>query len=254
MIKFREKSYTDWSDVVKGGAIGSSLAVGFNRLANSRSIKINGQNIGEKFSGSLSNAGNSTSNFFKRFGSIGEKLAKYNRSIWNKLGKFSRYIIENPAQAALGGALVGASLVLAYWLIKSAYNKADEATTSNDNDVLAEVCRNLIKAGFKINKDFTTNPAEADNLRTKVCIVISKAEGHISINVNSISDPKLDQISKSLIKNLPSGSKYSTRESDRNNDLMITLVDSNNNDAGYIASVAERFIRAKYPVFIVELN
>ena len=49
-------------------------------------------------------------------------------------------------------------------------------------------------------------------------------------------------------------STVSEKVSDRYNELNITTMTSNNGDAIWVATVAEKFIKAGYPVYLVEVG
>lgn len=277
MIKFREKSYSGLSDTVKGAGIGAGIGVGLNKIGNSILTKVVSKTPRMTDKGKLifDDKGNQVFNKVIEPASdrIADKLSKVsnkiesgleyigldslkgaNKKFWESLTKLGKWILDNPSKAAFAGALIGASLALGYYLIKRTYNKANQSlATANGSGMLDKVIKELEKSGFKRGVDFTTDPAKADYLKTKVCLVISTSKDEINLMINSISDPKLDKESDRIIKNLPSKTRFYKKESDRNNELTLSTIPSNM-DHSYIASVAERFIRRRYPVFLIEVN
>lgn len=151
------------------------------------------------------------------------------------------------------GAALGA-LAGALWTgIDYAVDKRNVRTTVN-NRLLKSVVDALKKAGLKEGPDFTRDPKESSRMKTKVCIAISKVDGDLKILINQISDPKLKDLTKDLIKNIPNVSAVTERTSDRFNDITITSVSDSSADAGLVTGIAERFIRSGYPVYLVEIG
>lgn len=279
MIRFREKEYSNIrTETARGAGLGAAIAVGVNKLMKSaipdvvkrtpakkdgKFIYDNGKQVfntevlkegTEIFKEGMEKAAPKVEAFLSKFGEVGKWLKGANRSFWDNLTKLGAWIMSNPSKAAIAGAAIGASLAAGYYLIKAAYNKADQKLANTSGRMLDKVCKVLEKMGYKRNQDFTTDPVQADYLRTKVCIVVSSTKDELNITVNSINDPKLEPVARQIIKNLPSGSKFYQRQSDKSNELTLAVTGSNNGDHTYIATVVERFIKKKYPVFIIEIN
>lgn len=285
MIKFRESQFSALSNAIKGAGIGATLGVGLNKIGNAilptiqktaRTVEKVGKG-GEKYISPVFNdKGEQIVDKFvtKSSGeSLGEKLmlAKdkvnsgldfikldslkgVNNKFWNNLNKLGKWILDNPSKAAFSGALIGASLAIGYYLIKKSYSKVSNVRSSyNGSGILGDVVDDLEKTGFKNGIDFTTDPVKADYLKTKVCLIVSSSRDEANLVINSISDPKLDSESNRIIKNLPSNTRFYKKESDKNNELTLSTIPSNM-DHSYISSIAERFIRRKYPVFLIEIN
>lgn len=269
MIRFQEKQYGIGVDTARGAGIGAALAVGANKIMNTaikpdwvtrKVIKVtrNGHLKGRKSIPPMEviaeGLKEKSATFLSKFGKVGEWLKGGNKSFWDNLGKLGAWIMSNPGKAAIAGAAIGASIAAGYYLIKAAYNKVDQKLTGFRGKMIDRVVDYLITMGYKRDTDFTTNPAQADYLKTKVCIVVSSTKDVVNITVNSINDPKLEPVARQIIKNLPSGSQFYQRESDKSNELTLAVTHSNNGDHVYIASIVERFIKKKYPVFIIEIN
>lgn len=252
MIRFREKTYGVAADTAKAGITGASIGIGLNKIGNA---VLGGKDKSVGYlTEAMSSASNTIESILSKSGSIGEYLKGVNKSFWDRLSKIGKWILTNPAKAGLIGAAVGASLAVGYYLIKKSYNKADQMLVGFRGKMLDLVTDTLRSMGYERDKDFTTDPAQADYLKTKVCIVVSSSKDELSLTINSISDPKLDSISKQIIKNLPSGTKFYKKESDKSNELSLALIPTSNGDYAYIATIAERFIKRKYPVFLLEIN
>lgn len=276
MIKFREKQYNATSDAVSGASVGAGVGWALSKTLGglfkdkvkkvaTETFKRDGKEItkdiyetvktGDQYlKESLGHASSNIENFLLKFGTIGEYLKGTNKAFWNKLAKVGMWIKRNPTEASIIGALVGASLAIGYYLIKKSYNKVDQRLVGFRGKMLDLVTDTLRSMGYERDKDFTTDPAQADYLKTKVCIVVSSSKDELSLTINSMSDPRLDSISKQIIKNLPSGTKFYKKESDKSNELSLALIPTSNGDYAYIATIAERFIKRKYPVFLLEIN
>lgn len=249
MIVFREKKYNAKSEAMAGATLGSSIGYGVGSILRA------GYNDPDKLKTVINNGSTAVGKFLSKFGptSISKYLKGANKSFWSRLESIGLWMRNNPIEASITGALVGASLAVCFYIIKKSYNKVDRMASNIVPDLLDRIVSNLKKSGYKFNKDYTTDPAQADYMKTKVCMVISQSSSELCININSVDDPKLNTISKSIIKNLPGTAKYSKRESDKNNELTLTLI-STGNDAAYITNIVEMFIKRKYPVFLLELN
>ena len=123
-----------------------------------------------------------------------------------------------------------------------------------DKRLMNKVVDDLKKAGFKEGYDFTRDPKKANELRTKVCLVVSKHSGDLRILINSVSDPKLSDLVDKTVKNIPNLSAITKKASDKFNDITITTISDSSADVGLVAGLAERFIRSKYPVYLIEVG
>ena len=170
---------------------------------------------------------------------------------------FRRGSKDEVNDAAIKGALYGAALgALAgvLWTgIDYLSNKGNIRNTVN-NRLFSSVVESLKKAGLKEGKDFTRDSKEASRMRTKVCIAVSKVDGDLKVLINQVSDPKLKDITKDLIKNIPNVAAVTERTSDRYNDISITSISDSSADAGLVTGIAERFIHSGYPVYLVEIG
>ena len=154
---------------------------------------------------------------------------------------------------SLGGAAIGATLGAIVGAIMDISGAVDRKTTVNAR-LMKDVLGNLRKSGYKEGKDFTRDPRTANLMKTAVCLVISKSADTLRLLVNTINDKKLKSLSEGIVKNLPAMSTVTEKASDRFNELNITTMTSNNGDATWVSSVAERFITAGYPVYLVEVG
>ena len=155
--------------------------------------------------------------------------------------------------AMLSGLIAGAALGALAGVIDKQRTRFNRKTTV-DSRLMDTIVENLRKDNFKEGKDFTRDPKIANQLKTKVCICISKVSGDLRILINMVSDPKLQGLAKDLVKNIPNKSAVNERTSDKFNDITITTISDSSMDAGLVTGVAERFIHSGYPIQLVEVG
>ena len=158
---------------------------------------------------------------------------------------------------ALGTVLIGAGLGALVGAICSgadSISKKSNIRSTVNNRLMNKVVDALKSAGLKEGSDFTRDSKESSRLKTKICISISRVDGELRILVNQVSDPKLKELTKDLVKNLPNYSAVTERQSDRFNDIIITTISDSSADAGLVTGIAERFIHSGYPVYLIEVG
>ena len=158
----------------------------------------------------------------------------------------------NQAFKAVGySVLVGAALGLVLGVTKKI---AETSSRNKTNQRVINIVTKLLKnKGFEENKDFTTDPKTADLEKTKVTVLVNRGNGDLKLAINVISDEKLEKVCNRVVSELPDKSKTMTKESNRYNEIMITTL-SSGNDAIVISGIIEKFIRAGYPVYMIEVG
>jgi len=154
---------------------------------------------------------------------------------------------------SIQGFLAGAALGALLGVLDDQRTKFNRKRTV-DNRLMKTVVENLKKDNFKEGQDFTRDPKRASELKTRVAIYISRVSGDLRIGINMISDSRLQELAKDLVKNIPNKSAVNERTSDRFNDIVITTISDSSMDAGLVTGVAERFIHSGYPVQLVEVG
>lgn len=167
--------------------------------------------------------------------------------------KYPKEDQQHQNNAMLYGLIAGAALGALAGVIDKQRTRFNRKTTV-DARLMDVVVENLKKDNFKEGKDFTRDPKIATQLKTKVCICISKVSGDLRILINMISDQKLQGLAKDLVKNIPNKSAVNERASDKFNDITITTISDSSMDAGLVTGVAERFIHSGYPIQLVEVG
>lgn len=178
---------------------------------------------------------------------IGGAIAGFRRGISKE--KADMISMNGVVMGAALGALAGAL----YTGVDYVANKRNIRTTVN-NRLFKSVVELLKKAGLQEGKDFTRDSKEASRMKTKVCIAVSKVDGDLKILINYVSDQRLKDITKDLIKNIPNVAAANEVMSDRYNNISVTSISDSSADAGLIAGIAERFIHSGYPVQLVEVG
>lgn len=218
MITFRRKDFSILSDTVKGAIISGNVAT--------LSLPLSGKDA---------------------------KNIKYEGSnpTFRKLNALSPFAKRLGVVAA--GTLVGAALGALVGTIK----KGDEAISRKltvDNRLMDRVVEDLKKTGFKEGSDFTRDPKTADSLKSAISVAITRNSGELRLLVNTIADNKLKDITKNIIRNLPNSSAVTEESKSRYNEISITTISDGTADVGLIAGICEKFIRNKYPVYLVEVG
>jgi hypothetical protein len=152
-----------------------------------------------------------------------------------------------------GGTIIGAGLGLLVGLTKDISTKVNRATTV-DARLMQGVIENLKKDNFREGIEYTRDPKIANDLKMKVCIVISKNSGNMQLLVNTVADTKLKTVTLNMAKNIPNTGTVNTKLSDKYNDISISTVSDSSANLGLVTGIAEYFIRNKYPVYLVEVG
>ena len=222
MINFRKKEFSILGDTLQGASIGGSLGIIASGLGGKDAKGI--------------------------------KLPKFRNISDNKINSFNNSSALIKRTGVIGaGIIIGASLGALVGLIRKGDELISQKSTV-DKRLMDKVITDLKKAGFKEGINFTRDPHEADKLKTPISIAITRNSGELKLLVNTITDDKLKSITKELIKNLPNSSVVSQEAKNRYNEISITSISDGSANVGLIAGIAERFIRNKYPIYLVEVG
>ena len=214
MIKFRQKECSVLSDVVKGASVGGAIGGTLGHLAGDSLIKPALVKFGMK---------KNPSNFEETLIGVG------------------------------AGTVIGAGLGLLAGFIKGTSGFINRKVTV-DQRLMHTVVDNLKKSGLREGRDFTRDPKTASEMKTKVCIVITKVSGDLKLLVNTVADTKLKTVTSGMVKNLPNTGTVTKNMSDKFNDITISTISDSSADAGLITGIAEYFIHHGYPVYMVEVG
>ena len=152
-----------------------------------------------------------------------------------------------------GGTIIGAGLGLLVGLTKDISTRINRAITV-DERLMQGIVENLKKDHFREGIDYTRDPKTANDLKMKVCIVISKNSGNMQLLVNTVADTKLKTVALNMAKNIPNTATVNTKLSYKYNDIAISTLSASSANIGLVTGIAEYFIRNKYPVYLVEVG
>ncbi len=177
---------------------------------------------------------------------IGLTAAKFRKQLPRKVKNLGEWGI------IAGSTLVGAAL----GAIAGVFEEGEKLITRSrvDDRLMKRVIDDLKKTGFHEGSDFTRDPKKATELKTKVCIVVTKNSGDLKVLINTQADSKLTSITDRVISNIPNISAVTKKATDKFNDITITTISDSSADVGLIAGLAETFIRHKYPVYLIEVG
>jgi len=151
------------------------------------------------------------------------------------------------------GSIVGAALGAIHHVVKKGTDVSNRRATV-DARLMNLVVDDLKATGFKEGVHFTRDPKKADELKSRVSIVISRASGEMNLIINMVADDRLKDLTKDIITRLPNSSAVTTKMEDKYNEITITTIEDNSANAGLIAGICNYFIRSKYPVYLVEVG
>ena len=223
MIKFRPKNFSILSSTLRGAAIGGNIGALSSPLLINKESRIN---VSEK-----------ANPIFRR-----------SANVFNNSSGFQKRVLLTGASTLVGaalGALVGG--------IKELDNYISHKTTV-DKRLMDRIVEDLKKTGFEEGVNFTRDPKTADRIKSPISVAITRNSGELRLLVNTIADKKLKDLTQQIIKNLPNSSAVTQEERNRYNEISITTISDGSADAGLIAGICEKFIRNKYPVYLVEVG
>ena len=155
------------------------------------------------------------------------------------------------AATVLVGAALGALAGTIWGITKTVNTRISQSETGHE--LIKKVVKNFKRAGYKRDKDWTMDAKAAGLMKTKVCIVVSRRADELGVLINMVNDERLKQVSEDIIKNLPVQKQKTEKVSDKFNDLQITSF-PDSSDPVFVFSVAERFIKRGFPVYIMEVG
>ena len=265
MIKFRQKDFSNYiiRDAIKGASLGASAGailtgVGFtpDRIESkwipgrnkynemkpqkepwtkyndqSKKMEIQYRNSGNgKYIGKAENIDGSDKEMIMKDAGPGASQSQ----------KYAFFAATTILGAALG-AIVGA------------IRTAKDATRVTNRRLLKQVLPRLKSKGLVEGKDFTMDPKKANEIPTKVCIVLSSASGELQTIINSKDDPRLKKVVDGVVKKSPGRAQVST-QNNRFNEITITTEKRTAANVNQVVSIIESFVESGYPVYIVEVG
>ena len=151
---------------------------------------------------------------------------------------------------AAGTTLLGAFLGLVVGAIRTA---AANGKLNPPSRLLNRILPKLKADGLVEGKDFTMDPKKANEIPTKVCIVISSASGELQTVINTKDDSRLKGVVDKVVKKSPGRSQVST-QNNRFNEITITTEKNAAANVNQVVSIIESFVESGYPVYLVEVG
>ena len=256
MIKFRQKDFSNYivRDAIKGAGLGASTGIMLGGLGAvpERSPKwIPGHKVYDNLRPEKSP--------YKVFNKDGKDLGwKRIEGQPTKDKKVGDLVLGDTPPGATQDQkylFVAATTILgaALGAIVGAIRTAKDATRSTNNRLLKQVLPRLKSKGLVEGKDYTMDPKKANEIPTKVCIVLSSASGELQTIINSKDDPKLKKVVDGVVKKTPGRTQVST-QNNRFNEITITTEKRTAANVNQVVSIIESFVESGYPVYIVEVG
>jgi hypothetical protein len=227
MIKFKRKEFSNYilSNTIKGASIGATIGTGMAGL-----------NLSDNMRGD---------NWFAR---------TYNSQARNSNDRsYPKQTTNQKLLIAAAGTLIGAALGAIVGTVKAVTEKTSQHGT--DHRLLKDVMKTLSSLGYKEGIDYTRDPETANRLKTRVCLVITRDAANISLLVNMVNDNKLSKDADKILRSLPGKPqiRYS-RTTDKYNDITISTISKSGSNADLVTNIVDGFIKAGYPVYLVEVG
>lgn len=162
---------------------------------------------------------------------------------------------KGAAKGAVGGIIVGAALGTLFGIIKNEATSRNRDNTIN-NRYLPKVTEMLLNCGFLEDKDFTRDPKTADDLRTRICIMVSRYSTDTRISINCSADFKTQQLIDKMINDLGLSRKVSIKKqgSDRFANIEMLKRTKIDEDVNLIKSISEYLMKKHIPIYLVEVG
>lgn len=253
MTVFRQKDFSNYilEDMRKGATIGAGIGLAGN------SMKLIPKNLPSKFPGakkynSLSEnrwvdepTGKKVPNYDKKTGKVNGTRDEMQKVQKNSLSTNQRIIF------LAGTTLLGAALGTLVGVTKTLNEKWSQKHTNQRLTKPLE--RELKRWGYKEGQDYTFDPKKANEIPTKVCIVLSSASGDLQTVINSEDDKNLRNLVNKIVRQ--SGGRIQTStQNNRFNEITITTEKNASKNVKQVSSIIKSFVENKYPVYIVEVG
>lgn len=248
MISFKRKNFSNYigSGALKGATIGATVG----------SIAVGGAGAPTSI-GIPEKAPKFVKSGLEKYNSLAGKTTIEKKDKDGKvIGTREKTTTSGAQNLMIVGAatLIGAALGALVGTVRE-IDKRISRTTIN-NRLLGDVTKKLMESGFKEDLDFTVNPATATNLmKTRVCIVVTKDAAYLRTLVNTVNDKRLKTVADRVIKGLKGNFQIRcTQATNKFNDINITTVSNASSNVNTVFEIASGFIKAGYPVYLVEVG
>lgn len=254
MIQFRQKDFSNYilEDTIKGAGMGLTAgSLGYAGVAPTKLPKwVPGSKIYNKEAGKEIKpvydyipTGKNGQGYWQ------ERKDRYGK-VYEETG--NTFLGHNQKLLWVAGTTVlGAALGAISGIVKTVNDKYSQSRTNRR--LLKQILPRLKSKGMVEGKDFTMDPKKANEIPTKICIVLSSASGELQTIINSIDDPNLRKTVDKVVKKSPGRSKVTT-QNNRFNEITITTEKNAAANVNQVVSIIESFVESGYPVYIVEVG
>ena len=254
MIKFKEKSFSNYiaSGAGKGAVLGAgvgSFLLGANPYAIPNELPIG---KGPKFIQKAAKGYNSFKPkeinvlaYDKKDNLVGKSFTPSESSGFQKL-------------LAVGTTtLIGAALGAIIGAVREIDKKISHHNANNDR-LMHDILKELKSLGYREGTQFTRDRNQANLLKTKVCVVITRdaAQFNMLVNTNSINDRKLESLTNKILRGLPSSVQVRKNNlaSNKYNEINLSTISKTSSNINEAVALISQFIDGGYPVYIVEVG
>lgn len=150
-----------------------------------------------------------------------------------------------------GTTLLGAALGALVGAIKDLDQKWSQSRTNRR--LSRPIEQELKRCGYKENVNYTFDPKKANEIPTRVCIVLSSASGELQTIINTKDDRELKKLVDKISRTCGNRAK-STSQNDRFNEITITTEKNASKNVKQVVSIIKSFVENNYPVYIVEVG
>lgn len=242
MIKFKPKEF---SNVVSGAITGAGIGASVGGLiaGNSNIAHINSTNkLAERYNKLGSTVKTEEVKKDKNGKVITAEHTNSNATFEQRLALFG---FSTVVGAALG-ALVGA--------VKDINNFVTNRRIGS-NRLMDKVVSGLLRKSFKEDVDFTLNPKVANDMKTKVCMVLSHDAANFRLLVNVVDDKRLKSVTSKITTSLKGNVDVRKNSAtNRYNEINISTISNADSNARTTIEIASGFIKAGYPIYLVEVG
>lgn len=178
---------------------------------------------------------------------------KYNDLRKDKDVSFNDGKIKQQLTILGASVLVGAALGALVGIAKDADQAISRRTA--DKRLMGEVIKDLNKKAWKEGTHFTRDPKAANEMRTKVCLVITRDGANLKVLINTADDQRLKTAADKVVKGLSGPTQVRTSSaSNRYNEITISTISNTPSNIKTVSELASGFIKAGYPVYLVEVG
>jgi hypothetical protein len=250
MIKFKQKDFSNYiaSGALKGATIGATVgSIATGGLGAPTNIKVPSK--GPKFI----KKGIEGYNNMTTIKTVKDWKDKDGKRI--ETGSHTEETTSGLQSLAIVGTttILGAALGALFGVVKEV-DKRVSHTTANAR-LMANVLKELAKKGYKEGQQFTRDPKEANLMKIKVCIVITRDGADFKALINTVNDTKLKSVTEKVIKSLTGPTQVRNNlASNRYNEITISTISNTPSNVKTVSELASGFIKAGYSVYLVEVG